>query len=60
MIRSVIILSIFFVLVAAGTANALVYNGNDGFRIVGEPIAMLLLGAGLIGIAGVGRRKMMK
>lgn len=60
MVKSVIILSIFFVLIATGTANALVYGGNDGFRILGEPVAMLLLGAGLIGIAGVGRRQMMK
>lgn len=60
MIKSVMILSIFFVLVATGTANALAYDGNYGFRILGEPVAMLLLGAGLIGIAGVGRRKMMK
>lgn len=58
--KSVIILSIFLVLVAAGTANALMIDGHQEFRILGEPVAMLLLGAGLIGLAGVGRRKMMK
>lgn len=60
MFKSAFIISIFFVFVATGTANALVNNGSDGFNILGEPVAMLLLGAGLIGIAGVGRRKMMK
>jgi hypothetical protein len=58
--KSVIILTLLFVVFAAGTANALVKEYYEGARYIGESAAMLLLGSCLIGLAEIGRRNMMK
>lgn len=58
--KLVIILTLLLVVFAAGTANALVNEYYEGARYIGESAAMMLLGSGLIGLAGIGRKKMMK
>ena len=51
-----VVLSLMFVLCATGTANALVHEYYGGFNDLSEPIAILLMGIGLVWTAGIGRK----
>jgi hypothetical protein len=56
-ILPIIILAVFLLFADGGS---LLLAENSGVALVSEPVSMLLLGSGLIGVAVFGRKKFFK
>ncbi len=56
-IALIILSSLALVFLMTGNAMAIFFNTIESVHPLPEPVAMLLLGAGLLAMAGLGRRK---